>query len=629
MQYGVYIAARGIPFFMTRDKSAAMLVCLLLDLVFFSLLILWTKHDTPEGASELPILYAVSPAGVLWSLSGNYMNVFVVPLLTVLIVLIGKFLRRCNRDSRVIFEKAYPAYLLFSLGSALYFAAKELGQRISWSTTDAADAPVLLALAILLMLFGAVYGILLGFDKKERKVSRAEAWFFNESRGKLEQKKRPSLVSLILLLALTGLYSAAVFTGIGDIDFPTSPVCMNTGDKSNQIRINIGGHSLTDVLVCIGEKEAQLSFYTYDSGSDKWNSFDSHHDFNSCFNWGRAENIPEGKIGWLGIVAHEGSVNIYELVLLDENGEKILPVNAEDYPELFDEQGSFAPESIASYSAMTASQGKNAPLGGRFAVAVCGVLSIPVIFGIAFLLIGKEKYALIAAILHCSEFMHLTLTRICAADIIAALLVLVVFFIMTLLVTRFLRENRKGWVWSMLGGVSLAVIVSLLGYRYYAVASSEYSSEWFTWPLNLRGVLYSFYQSGNGTVSVLATLGNPLISLLGLASFAAVLMMSALFRDRKALLLAVMYLGMLIPWCFVKRSLSLNQYYLSAQILTVMVPFAVSRITKRRVRVILSCAAVALSVALFLWFYPALTGIPVKEEYLRQLCFLESWRVGV
>ena len=54
----------------------------------------------------------------------------------------------------------------------------------------------------------------------------------------------------------------------------------------------------------------------------------------------------------LGIVSMDESAEVLEIVLLDPDGNPILPSNADDYPEAFDEQELFPADTTYEYQSM-------------------------------------------------------------------------------------------------------------------------------------------------------------------------------------------------------------------------------------------------------------------------------------
>ena len=207
------------------------------------------------------------------------------------------------------------------------------------------------------------------------------------------------------------------------------------------------------------------------AGAD-WQIVQSGEELDSVFAW---NEIPVSyRTTCLGLVFSDASVNLMELVCLDENGEPVLPVNAMQYPALFDEQElyedgiTYQDQTIFDeiYHGRTAYEflhglpiyenthpplgktlisvgiavfGMN-PFGWRFMCVVFGSLMMPFIYLFGLRLTGKTRYACLAAVLLGTDFMHFTLSRIATIDIIVAFFILGMFYFMYAFVSS---EKRR------------------------------------------------------------------------------------------------------------------------------------------------------------------------------------------
>ena len=154
--------------------------------------------------------------------------------------------------------------------------------------------------------------------------------------------------------------------------------------------------------------------------------------------------------------------NIIELVFLDENGEVVTPVNASDYPELFDEQALF-PDKISFrncmyfdeiYHARTAYEflhgmrsyenthpplgkilisigislfGMNA-FGWRIIGTLFGIAMLPVLYLFAKKLTGDTPAAGLTCFIFAFDFMHFAQTRIATIDVYIVFFILCMYY---------------------------------------------------------------------------------------------------------------------------------------------------------------------------------------------------------
>ena len=198
----------------------------------------------------------------------------------------------------------------------------------------------------------------------------------------------------------------------------------------------------------------------------------------------------------LGIVSMDESAEVLEIVLLDPDGNPILPSNADDYPEAFDEQELFPADTTYEYQSMfdevyharTANEivegrtiyetthpplGKwwmslgirvfgMTPFGWRCVCALFGILMVPVSYAFMRKISRSTWIASFAALLIVFDFMHFTLSRIGTIDVIVGFFILLTFYLMYLV----LEKLKKGLsfrvcVLMVLNGVSAGAAMVL------------------------------------------------------------------------------------------------------------------------------------------------------------------------
>lgn len=156
--------------------------------------------------------------------------------------------------------------------------------------------------------------------------------------------------------------------------------------------------------------------------------------------------------------------SVMELVLVGENKEQLLPVNADEYEALFDEQDLFEGRASAMngtyfdeiYHARTAYEmihglycyenthpplgkifiacgilifGMN-PFGWRFAGTLFGVLMLPIIYLFARRFFDKTWISIVTTLLFAFDFMHFAQTRIATIDVFVTLFIILSYYFM-------------------------------------------------------------------------------------------------------------------------------------------------------------------------------------------------------
>ena len=169
----------------------------------------------------------------------------------------------------------------------------------------------------------------------------------------------------------------------------------------------------------------------------------------------------------------------------------------------------------------------------------------------------------------------------------------------------------------------------MFDYHARLVAQHPYASRWYQWILNIRPILYYLEYLPDGRHIDIAAFNNPLICWGGLMSLAVLLWEAVTRRDRTAAFLLTAYLAELVPWVFITR-LTFAYHYFAASVF--LVPalcylfWIMEKASPRRKYVTLAFTAV--SVFLFLFFFPVLCGLPVDNGKSKLLfSWLPTWPI--
>ena len=159
-------------------------------------------------------------------------------------------------------------------------------------------------------------------------------------------------------------------------------------------------------------------------------------------------------------------------------------------------------------------------------------------------------------------------------------------------------------------------------------ATHAYGSPWWKWVLDLRPILYYLEYFDDGTKSAFGAFGNPLVWWTGI--FAMLVMAAKVIRqhDRIALLILIGYLAQLLPWVFITRVAFIYHYFPNVLFIVLAISYLFSDLCQRRGRRGRSAVLCFTggTVALFVFFYPVLTGLRVPMAYTNWLgWFAGSW----
>lgn len=275
-------------------------------------------------------------------------------------------------------------------------------------------------------------------------------------------KKPLGRADLLCMLVIAAVYSCFALYDLGDNRAPSTAFDFSCGDS---ILLDFGDVPPSRI--------ARMAYYmapghnrvflldARDSENSPWLSA-GEIALQHVFTWQEAELSTEAC--QLRLTLQSDSASLLELVFLDSYGNVLTPVNAADYPALFDEQ-TFYPERISFrnsmyfdeiYHARTAYEflkglpayenthppmgkliiaagvavfGMN-PFGWRIMGTLFGIAMLPFIYLFARKITGHIQLAALAELLFAFDFMHFTQTRIATIDVYIVFFVLLMYFFM-------------------------------------------------------------------------------------------------------------------------------------------------------------------------------------------------------
>ena len=173
--------------------------------------------------------------------------------------------------------------------------------------------------------------------------------------------------------------------------------------------------------------------------------------------------------------------------------------------------------------------------------------------------------------------------------------------------------------------------LSMFRYHSNLTATHPFSSSWYSWPLMLRPIWYymgSFLPTG--WVASIAAFGNPVVWWGGLAGI--LLALIALLRQGaarrfSALFLVLLYAAVYLPWAGISRVCFIYHYFTAMPFALLGLGLAVCRLADRRPVAArrLCLLLLAAAAGLFVFFFPALSGLPVPTGWAAALLWLPGW----
>lgn len=173
-------------------------------------------------------------------------------------------------------------------------------------------------------------------------------------------------------------------------------------------------------------------------------------------------------------------------------------------------------------------------------------------------------------------------------------------------------------------------------FRYHSSlnATHPYSSAWYQWPVMQRPIWYYSRivtgSAGNGGLREgISAFGNPLVWWAGIPAACYTLFLCVRKKDRTAAFLLTGYLAQYLPWFFVTRVTFIYHYFPSVAFVVLMILNGLRHLETRMKKTHLTLLLIGYGIsasALFLLFYPVLSGQPVEADFVaRFLRWFDSW----
>jgi len=168
--------------------------------------------------------------------------------------------------------------------------------------------------------------------------------------------------------------------------------------------------------------------------------------------------------------------------------------------------------------------------------------------------------------------------------------------------------------------------INMYNYHSKLVGTHAYSSEWWSWLLDLKPMSY-YRQINDGMFSSITCFGNPAIFWTGIVAVLYLLYVAITKRVLEAVFILLAFLGLYLPYIFISRMMFIYHFYYAVPFLILAIIYMLRDLmvwSEKSVKIyILFLAVVAF---LFLMFYPVLSGYTVPKTYVdTYLVWINGW----
>jgi len=329
------------------------------------------------------------------------------------------------------------------------------------------------------------------------------------------------------------------------------------------------------------------------------------------------------------------------------------------------------------------------PFGWRVVDVIFGSLIIIALYYLALVIFKEQRYAISTATLITYSFMHLTQARVSLIDtfgvffVILSFLYLYIFLekqklryliysaiffglagavkwsglfasigylgilIYLYLIKYPLKVEFRGYRLALYGLFSYLIVGVLIYYLTFYIymennsfnailkyqvdmynyhsnlkATHPYSSEWFSWIIDYKPMCY-YRDIKNGMFSSITAFGNPAIFWMGLLGIFILACDSLHYKKLESGFILFALLGLYLPYIFIGRLMFIYHFYYAVPFLILSITYLFKNYFKNS---ILLYGYIVITIALFLAFYPVLSGFEVPKSYVdNYLVWFKHW----
>lgn len=502
-----YIATRIVPLFMLQTRSSRNLLCLSTEWMILGLLYFYiSRRRTASAQKRALAFYLFQPGISCFILSGNLKAMYLTMFVLTVLCMADRLLQKKNIGR----EAFLPEYLYGGAGLFLWNIATQIFLQHGRDVGNVENIPVAYIFSVCLMGMAVVTALVRALgapDAEEQPAAATTQTAAAAGQPDTAVDSRLTARDFFCMAAFTLIFGICIFYRLGSLHTPETFETIKVGEVGeNEIVLQFDGEQpISEVSVYLGYKgKREISFSVYNRSTDTWEIVKSRYSVESAFCW---NNVGiDRTVSSLGMVLMEDEAQIMEIVCLDDAGEPVLPVNAADYPRLFDEQELFVREptyydetmfdevyhgrtayeflhGLSIYENTHPPLGKSIisigialfgmnPFGWRFMCALFGTLLIPLMYLFARKMFCRTDIACLTTVLLGTAFMNTTLSRIATIDILVAFFSICMFFCMYGYIQA-LSENkpmRQQRFWLLFGGISMGLAVAIKWTGVYAAA---------------------------------------------------------------------------------------------------------------------------------------------------------------
>jgi len=155
--------------------------------------------------------------------------------------------------------------------------------------------------------------------------------------------------------------------------------------------------------------------------------------------------------------------------------------------------------------------------------------------------------------------------------------------------------------------------------------SHPFSSTWYTWPFMRTPVWYYVGYLGNSMRGTISGIGNPAIWWIGIFASIFVLVNTLVKREKENGYIILFILCSWLPYMLIGRVMFMYHFFPTLPFLMLAIVSSMKFITEKMKNNNIYVFYIAVMILFFTYFYPAVSGTPVANNYLDTLLWFSTW----
>lgn len=164
-------------------------------------------------------------------------------------------------------------------------------------------------------------------------------------------------------------------------------------------------------------------------------------------------------------------------------------------------------------------------------------------------------------------------------------------------------------------------------YEYHSTlnATHPFSSNWYSWPFVATPVWFYNMQLSDGYRATISSVGNIVIWWGGFIGILYSIYKAVKEKKREPILFCIAFLCLFCPYIFIGRCMFLYHYFPALPFSMLALVYLLKEITEKTKYKYIILVYLIVSALIFLYFYPVVSGLPLKESSIRLHKWFSSW----